>query len=48
MTHFGIIGPPVPGHMNPLMALAHELQARGHRLTFFQIPDLEEIGRAHV
>jgi len=41
LTHFGIIGPPVPGHMNPLMALAHELQARGHRLTFFQIPDLE-------
>ena len=41
MTHFGIIGPPVPGHMNPFTALAHELQARGHKVTFFQIPDLE-------
>ncbi|MCU1335653.1 MAG: glycosyltransferase, family [Bryobacterales bacterium] len=41
MTHFGIIGPPVPGHVNPFLALAHELQARGHRVTFFQIPDLE-------
>ena len=28
--------------MNPFMALAHELQARGHKVTFFQIPDLEE------
>ena len=27
--------------MNPFMALAHELQARGHNVTFFQIPDLE-------
>jgi zeaxanthin glucosyltransferase len=41
LTHFGIIGPPVPGHMNPFMALAHELQARGQKVTFFQIPDLE-------
>ncbi len=42
MTHFGIIGPPVPGHVNPFLALAHELQERGHTVTFFQIPDLEE------
>ena len=41
MTHFGIIGPPVPGHVNPFLALAQELRARGHRVTFFQIPDLE-------
>nr|AEQ20297.1 glycosyl transferase [uncultured bacterium CSLG7] len=41
LTHFGIIGPPVPGHINPFVALAHELQTRGHRVTFFQIPDLE-------
>jgi zeaxanthin glucosyltransferase len=41
LTHFGIIGPPVPGHLNPFFALAHELQSRGHRVTFFQIPDLE-------
>jgi MGT family glycosyltransferase len=41
LTHFGIIGPPVAGHLNPFYALAHELQSRGHRVTFFQIPDLE-------
>jgi MGT family glycosyltransferase len=41
LTHFGIIGPPVPGHVNPFLALAHELRIRGHRVTFFQIPDLE-------
>jgi zeaxanthin glucosyltransferase len=41
MTHFGIICPPYPGHINPQAALARELQARGHRVTFLQIPDLE-------
>jgi zeaxanthin glucosyltransferase len=41
LTHFGIIGPPVPGHVNPFLALAHELQSRGHRVSFFQTPDLE-------
>jgi zeaxanthin glucosyltransferase len=32
--------------MNPLLALAYELQARGHEVTFFQVPDLEEQIRA--
>ncbi|MFQ4142179.1 glycosyltransferase [Chlorogloeopsis sp. ULAP02] len=41
MTHFGIICPPYPGHLNPQAALARELQSRGHRVTFLQIPDLE-------
>ncbi|MBD2432488.1 MULTISPECIES: glycosyltransferase [Fischerella] len=41
MTHFGIICPPYPGHINPQAALARELQSRGHRVTFVQIPDLE-------
>lgn len=41
MTHFGIICPPYPGHLNPLAALARELQSRGHHVTFLQIPDLE-------
>jgi len=41
MTHFGIICPPYPGHLNPLAALARELQSRRHQVTFLQIPDLE-------
>ena len=46
LTHFGILGPPVPGHVNPFLALAQELQDRGHKVTFFQIPDLEAQLRA--
>lgn len=42
MTHFGIICPPYPGHLNPQTVLARELQSRGHRVTFLQIPDLAE------
>ncbi|WP_013325028.1 glycosyltransferase [Gloeothece verrucosa] len=41
MTHFGIICPPYPGHLNPHAALGRELISRGHRVTFLQIPDLE-------
>ncbi|MBW4620705.1 MAG: glycosyltransferase [Cyanosarcina radialis HA8281-LM2] len=41
MTHFGIICPPYPGHLNPLSALGRELQGRGHRVTVLQISDLE-------
>ena len=40
MTHFGIICPPYPGHLNPQAALGRELQSRGHRVTVLQIPDL--------
>jgi MGT family glycosyltransferase len=42
MTHFGIISPPVSGHINPLCALGRELIASGHRVTYFQMLDLEE------
>ena len=42
MTHFGIISPPVSGHIHPFSALGRELLARGHRVTYFQMPDLEE------
>ncbi|HEY9761512.1 MAG TPA: glycosyltransferase [Trichocoleus sp.] len=42
MTHFGVICPPYSGHINPQASLARELQARGHRVTFLQLPDLEE------
>ena len=40
MTHFGIICPPYPGHLNPQAALGRELQNRGHRVTLLQIPDV--------
>jgi zeaxanthin glucosyltransferase len=42
--HFGIISPPVPGHIHPFGALGRELIARGHRVTLFHMPDVE--GRA--
>ena len=41
MRHFGIITPPVSGHIHPFAALGRELQSRGHRVTVFQMPDLE-------
>ena len=37
----GIFCPPVSGHVNPMAALARELQNRGHSVTFFQIADME-------
>ena len=42
MTHFGIISPPVHGHIHPFAALGRELVSRGHRVTFLQMIDLEE------
>lgn len=39
--HYGIISPPVAGHINPFGALGRELIGRGHRVTFFHMPDLE-------
>jgi zeaxanthin glucosyltransferase len=41
MTHFGIISPPVSGHIHPFSALGRELLARGHQVTYFQMLDLE-------
>jgi MGT family glycosyltransferase len=40
--HFGIISPPVPGHLHPFGALGRELIARGHEVTIFHMPDVEE------
>jgi zeaxanthin glucosyltransferase len=42
MKHFGIISPPVSGHIHPFAALGRELIARGHRVTYLQMADLEE------
>jgi zeaxanthin glucosyltransferase len=41
MPHFGIICPPVPGHLNPILALGRELQARGHSITLINFLDAE-------
>lgn len=40
--HYGIISPPVPGHIHPFGALGRELTDRGHRVTFIHMADLEE------
>ncbi|WP_017314909.1 glycosyltransferase [Mastigocladopsis repens] len=39
---FGVIAPPVTGHFNPLAALGHELQERGHRVIFLSVPDWQQ------
>lgn len=41
MTHFGIICPTSPGHLNPMTALGRELLRRGHRVTIIQILDAQ-------
>jgi len=41
MTHFGVICPAVPGHLNPMMSLGRELQKRNHQVTCLQILDVE-------
>jgi zeaxanthin glucosyltransferase len=41
MMHIGLICPGVPGHLNPMAALGRELMQRGHRITFFGVPDSE-------
>ncbi|HET9355875.1 MAG TPA: nucleotide disphospho-sugar-binding domain-containing protein [Sphingomicrobium sp.] len=40
MAHFGVLCPPLPGHINPMSVLARELQSRGHRVTFLGFPDM--------
>src|SRR5579863_4517080 len=40
--HFGIISPPVPGHLHPFGALGRELIERGHKVTLLQVADLAE------
>lgn len=46
--HYAIVTPPVPGHLHPFGALGRELIARGHRVTVFHMPDVEERARAEV
>lgn len=41
MTSYGIISPSAIGHLNPMCALAGELQRRNHSVTIFGIADLK-------
>ena len=41
MAHFGVLSYKGTGHLNPLIALSRRLVDRGHRVTFFQRPEVE-------
>jgi zeaxanthin glucosyltransferase len=41
MSHFGVLSYKGTGHLNPLIALSRQLIDRGHRVTFFQKPEVE-------
>lgn len=45
MAHIGLLIPGALGHLNPSSCLGRELQARGHRVTVFQVLDLEDAVR---
>jgi MGT family glycosyltransferase len=40
-AHFGVLSYKGTGHLNPLIALSRQLTGRGHRVTFFQKPEVE-------
>ncbi len=40
MAQFGLLCPPLHGHINPMVVLARELEGRGHRVTFLGLPDM--------
>jgi MGT family glycosyltransferase len=40
--HFGVLSFTGTGHLNPLLSLAQELKHRGHRVTFFEKPKIED------
>ncbi len=43
MTHFALLAPPYPGHINPMSALARGLIAREHRVTAVGIAEAEAL-----
>ena len=43
LAHLAFVAPPYLGHLNPMAALAREVVARGHRVTFFHMPDAERL-----
>jgi zeaxanthin glucosyltransferase len=48
MAHFGIFCPPMKGHLNTMLSIARKLQRNNHRVTFFQVADLEPYVTAHA
>lgn len=46
MARLGVFCFPGTGHINPMTALARQLQQRGHRVVFFGIADTEARVRA--
>lgn len=43
MSHFGVLSPPYLGHMNPMQALGEALVARGHRVSFLGMADVQGV-----
>ena len=46
MAHFGVVAPAFYSHFSALGALAGELVARGHRVSFVHRPDAAAYVRA--
>lgn len=42
MAHYGILSLHLTGHLNSAMAVARGLEERGHQVTFFSMPDVED------
>jgi len=42
----GFLSLPLSGHLNPMTALARELQSRGHEVVLIGVPDIEPAARA--
>ena len=42
MSHIGILCPAAIGHLNPMCNLGTELLHRGHKVTLFGVPEVEE------
>jgi MGT family glycosyltransferase len=42
MSHIGILCPGAIGHLNPMCNLGIELLRRGHKVTLFGVPEVEE------
>lgn len=45
MKHIGLISPPVPGHLNPMLALGNSLLSNDYKVTLVSIRDVESQAR---